>query len=432
MMHREDANGRAASNGERLRIAVVSDAVYPWNTGGKEMRIHELMSRVAHRGFDVDIYTMRWWEGRGDHCQDALRYRAIVRRSPLYSRRRRSIRQAASFCLATWRLLFRSFDLMDADAIPFLHLVPLAMVARIRRRPMVVTWHEFWGRDYWVDYLGRIGILAATIERGCLYLPTRIIAASQGTADRIVDETHGRIQPVVIPNGVDLSTVVELSAAPEVPAAAGAHRLLFVGRLLSHKNADIAIEATKLLRSRGQDVELTIIGEGPEDDRLRVAASPDLDQSITIRPFIPDRTALLRQIAAADILLFPSVREGFGMVALESMALGTPVITSDHSDNHARALITPGVTGDVCPPDAPAFADAVERCLGDLRRRSEAARRAARSYDWDELADRLVEVYRHECAGHLASVACPSCREVPMIDDRDPGSADTMQVHEAV
>ncbi|MFT4165615.1 MAG: glycosyltransferase family 4 protein [Microlunatus sp.] len=375
----------------------MSDAVYPWNTGGKEMRIQELMSRAACRGFDVDIYTMRWWEGHGDHRQDALRYRAIARRRPLYAGRRRSIRQAASFCLATWRLLFRGFDLMDADAIPFLHLVPLAIVARIRRRPMVVTWHEFWGRDYWVDYLGRFGALAAAIERGCLYLPTRIIAASQGTADRIIDETRGRIQPVVIPNGVDLSSVVELSAAPGEQLAAGAHRLLFVGRLLSHKNADVAIEATKLLRSRGLDVELTIIGEGPEDDRLRVAAGADLDQSITIRPFIPDRTDLLREIAAAEILLFPSVREGFGMVALESMALGTPVITSDHPDNHARALVTPGVTGDVCPPVAAAFADAVERCLEGLPGRSEAARRAAHSYDWDELADRLVEVYRHEC-----------------------------------
>ena len=431
MMQREHAGGRAAPNSQRLRIAVVSDAVYPWNTGGKEMRIHELMSRAVYRGCAVDIYTMRWWAGRDDHCQDAIRYRAIAPRRPLYSGRRRSIRQAVSFCLATWRLLFRSFDLMDADAIPFLHLIPLALVARIRRRPMVVTWHEFWGRDYWVDYLGRIGILAAAIERGCLSLPTRIIAASQGTAERIVAESRGRIEPVVIPNGVDLAGVAEL-ALDSGGHVDGPRRLVFVGRLLSHKNADIAIEATKLLRSRGQDVELTIIGEGPEDDRLRVAAGPDLDQSITIRPFIPDRTALLREIAAADIFLFPSVREGFGMVALESMALGTPVITTDHPDNHARALIIPGATGDVCPPDAQAFADAVERCLGDLQRRSEAARRAARSYDWDELADRLVEVYRHECAADPVSVAGPSCEETSVIDDRGPSSMGTMPVREDV
>lgn len=402
---------RVRENGNRpIRLAVVSDAVYPWNTGGKEMRIHELMSRVVRRGVAVDIYTMRWWGGSGSHHENELGYHAISRHRPLYSGRRRSIRQAAFFCLGTWRLLFKDFDVMDADAIPFLPLLPLALVARIRRRPMVVTWHEFWGRDYWVDYLGPFGRLAAAIERWCLYLPTRIVAASQGTADRIVAETRGKVRPIAIPNGVDLARVTELPASPGGPPHAddgstGSRQLLFVGRLLSHKNADVAIEATKLLQRRGHNVNLRIIGEGPEADRLRIAAGTDLNGLITIRPFIPDRADLLREIAAADLLLFPSVREGFGMVALESMALGTPVVTSDHPDNYARLLVTPGVTGDVCPPTAEAFVEAIEGCLGDLAPRSAAARLAATSYDWEELADRLVELYRHECAGDLAHAA---------------------------
>ena len=87
----------------RLRIAVVSDSVYPYHKGGKELRYHELLERLPSRGVDVEIYTMRWWEG--EPVESAIRRTAIAPRMEMYANGRRTIGQALRFGLACLRLL---------------------------------------------------------------------------------------------------------------------------------------------------------------------------------------------------------------------------------------------------------------------------------------------------------------------------------------
>ena len=188
-------------------------AVYPWNTGGKEVRHHELLTRLARGQFVVTIYTMRWWEGGRSTVVDGIRYVAICPRLQLYVGRRRSILQALIFALCTLSVVVRRFDVVEVDAIPFLPLFPMRLVTWARRAPMVVTWHEFWGAGYWAQYLGRRGVVASTIERAAARLPSSIIAASDGTAERL--RVSGLANSVhVVPNGVDVDALRSFVTPP--------------------------------------------------------------------------------------------------------------------------------------------------------------------------------------------------------------------------
>lgn len=383
---------RTAGDTRPSRIAVVTDSVSPWNTGGKEQRQHELYTRLAARGWRIDVYTMKWWHAetrRRTVTRDGITFHAISPYVPLYTKGRRSILQAAVFAVSTLRMVTRRFDLLEVDSIPFLPIYPTRLVAWLRRKPMTVTSHEYWGSQYWTDYLGALGPLgrlAGAVERTAILLPDRVLAASEGTAERL--RAEGACDVHVVTPGISTAAV------PAPASSDGVVSLVCAGRLLDHKKVDVAIRTVDVLAARGVTARLTVIGQGPAaDDLQRLAKELGVDDRVEFCAFLPEHRDLLARFAASDLLLFPSVREGFGMVAIEAMAVGTPVITSDHADNFARHLVRDDVNGAVCPADPDAFADAVLRCRADLPALAVGARDTAAAYDWDRIADRAEAAF---------------------------------------
>ncbi|MGZ3442435.1 MAG: glycosyltransferase family 4 protein, partial [Polyangia bacterium] len=380
---------RPAAPARRLRLAVVTDAVSPWHTGGKEQRQHELWTRLAaDHDIDVHVHTMKWWEGPRTIRRDGVTFHALMPLVPLYTGGRRSILQAVAFALATFRMLTRRYDVLEVDAIPFLQLFPARLVAWLRRRPMAVTWHEFWGRDYWVRYLGPAGHLAAAVERTAALLPDHVVAVSEGTAERV--RAAGAVSVSLITPGIALAEL------PLTPRRAPNERveLLCAGRLLEHKRVDVAIDACAELIARGHAVRLRVIGAGPAAAMLADRARSTAPGAVEMIDFLPAHRDVLLAMAAADVVLFPSEREGFGMVGLEALAMGTPVVTSSHPDNFARHLVRDGVNGIVCDNSPDAVADAVERILKEHDAYAAGARASAARYEWDEIADRSAAAYR--------------------------------------
>ncbi|MFY0407342.1 glycosyltransferase family 4 protein [Solicola sp. PLA-1-18] len=369
-----------------VRLAVVADAVEPFHTGGKEARYAALLPRVAGHGVTVQVHTMRWWDGEPPTVP-GLTFRALGRRWDLYAGARRSIWQAVAFAGSTVRMLTRRFDVLEADAIPFLPLFPLRLVTWARRARFVVTWHEVWGREYWRSYLGPLGVVAAALEKLAASLPDHIVAASEGTAERLRDLGVAADRITVVPNGVDQA---EIDAAPVSDTVGD---LLCVGRLLAHKNVHVLLDAVAILHERGRPVTLTVIGTGPENERLQQqVARLGLTGHVEVLEPLDERRHLLAAMKGARVLAFPSEREGFGMVALEALACGTPVVTSDHPDNHARHLVADGVNGAISPVDPAALADALGRTLDHAESYREGARATARDYSWDALASTLAKV----------------------------------------
>jgi len=365
-------------------VALVSDSILPYHRGGKELRYHEIGRRLARRA-DVDLYTMRWWDGPPRRVEDGVTLHAICPRMPLYDGDRRSTRQAVVFALACLRLLTRRFDVIEADHMPYLQLFTLRLVATLRRRRLVVTWHEVWGAEYWRRYLGRRGRLAWWIERTSMRLPDEIVAASEETGRRLRAHLGPRARVTVAPNGVDLD-----AARSAVPAPAPT-TLVTVGRLLPHKRIDLLLEAVALLRADGSDVTCRVIGDGPARDALRGrAAALGLGDAVEFRHDVQGQDKLYSLVKAARVFAFPSEREGFGIAALEALACGLPVVTTSAPDNLAAALVRDAGRGAVCAPTAEAFARAVREVLDAPPAAADADWLLGHS--WDAVSDRVAEV----------------------------------------
>jgi glycosyltransferase involved in cell wall biosynthesis len=370
------------------RLAIVTDAVAPWHSGGKETRTWHYSQLLAHSGFEVHIYTMKWWLRGRSIEQGAVQLHALCRQLPLYTRQRRSIRQAIAFSLACVRLLAARFDLVEVDQIPILPLLVVKIVCVIRRKPLVATWHEVWGRTYWQSYLGSFGMVAALVERLVMRLPDRVIAVSEGTAERIRRTTDGRLPVFVGYNGIDPWEIID------APVESPGTDLLFVGRLLDHKGVDVLIDAVAELSRRGNPLSLTIVGKGPQDTELRNrAAAHKLPAQITFTGELPTHAEVIGRMKSARLMVLPTRREGFGLAAVEAMACGTPVITTDHMDNFARLLVTPGRDGYLCQPDGSDLPDLILRALAERPVLSVGALQTASRYTWHKAVSHCLGAY---------------------------------------
>jgi glycosyltransferase involved in cell wall biosynthesis len=337
-----------------VRLALVSDAIYPYHMGGKEVRYRELLRRLPETDVDVTVYTMRWWSTRPPDGNPS--FRAISPKLTMYRDGRRSMLQAGLFALFCLRLLWKKFDAIEADHMPYLPLFTLWFVAKARRVPLIVTWHEVWGAAYWKAYLGRTGSFAALIERVATRIPTLIVAVSQGTAAGLESMGVNPKRVVTIPGGVDATRLAAIAPADDAPD------LLSVGRLIDHKRVDVTIDVAARLIATGRQITLGVIGEGPDSEILKTRVNDlGIADSVTFYGSIADTDEMLSLIRGARVLLYPTEREGFGLVAAEALGLGTPVVTTTCEANEARRLIEPSITGSLVEKgDVAGFTAAVE------------------------------------------------------------------------
>jgi len=348
--------GRRPPEDRPHRIEFVSDAIWPFNKGGKEKRLYEVSQRLSDYGRDVHIYTMQWWDGPKVMKRDGVTFHAISALHPLYTGGRRSFSQALLFGVAVLKLLFEPFDVLEVDNIPYFPLFSGRVICTLRRKKLFTTVHEVWGREYWDEYLGGVGFIGSLTERLVISLPDHIVSVSEHTRERLEESGSSRPTSVVL-NGVDLE-LLECSV-PSEPAS----DVLFAGRLLTNKNVDILIRSIALVREHRPEVRCLIVGEGPEREALvGLVRDLGLEGSVTFLDFVADLYGLMK---ASKVFVLPSVREGFGLVAIEANACGLPVITTRHHNNAARALIIEGENGFLIDPDEEELALKIEMALGD-------------------------------------------------------------------
>ncbi len=183
--------------------------------------------------------------------------------------------------------------------------------------------------------------------------------------------------------------------------------LAYIGNLHPRKNLATLVEAFNLLRGRGLQHKLAVIGGGGlgklnniEYHKLsQRVADLGLQDEVVFTGYVPDER-LKSLLVQAEMLVFPSIYEGFGLPPLEAMACGVPVITS-------RRASLPEVVGEAAlllddPLDAEEIADKVERLMGDRALRSslvEKGREQARRFTWSRAAREVREIYSQVVEG---------------------------------
>jgi glycosyltransferase involved in cell wall biosynthesis len=172
--------------------------------------------------------------------------------------------------------------------------------------------------------------------------------------------------------------------------------VLYAGNIKPHKNLERLIEAFHVLRQSTEfrDVQLLIIGDeiSKYATLRRAVHRHKLHKHVRFFGFVPDRT-LAALYRLANVFVFPSLYEGFGLPPLEAMASGTPVITSNVSS-------LPEVVGDAAvmidPYEPAAIADAMRRVLTDAELRADLKRRGfarAREFSWERSVKRVRQIY---------------------------------------
>jgi glycosyltransferase involved in cell wall biosynthesis len=370
-------------------VAMVSDAIYPYHIGGKEVRYHHIAEGLAKEGVEVHVFTMHWWTGPRHRVEDGVHYHGLCRRYRLYRRKRRSVLEAVMFSVACFGLLRHRFDLIEADEVPHLQLFTLRLVAWLRRVPLVVTWHEVWGPAYWRSYLGPAGVVAAVIEQLTMRLADAIVVYSPGSLNRLLERGVPSRKVSLVPNGVDVEAIARALPSPK------SFDLLYAGRLIEHKHVDLLLDALALLVREGLAVTCGIVGDGPERSRLVHQASRlSLTERVQFLGNLEQQSEVFSLMKAARVFALPSTREGFGMVVAEAIASGLIVVTVDHPDNQAACLVEEGVTGFRCEPTAASLGAALREALEHPGIAAEARRRLEERFSWQACVGSVLDTYR--------------------------------------
>ncbi len=270
--------------------------------------------------------------------------------------------------------------------------------------PLVVTFHATeWGRrggHLYSDLSHRIH----KAEHHLAQHADLIITCSHFMRDEVVRELAAAPDKVVvIPNGVDSDRYRGLreQRASEANfrarwAQAGEPLIFNIGRLVWEKGADVLVAAMHTVRQEFPGARAVIAGTGSLYDNLATAiAREGLQDHVYLPGFIDDETRN-KLYAVADVAVFPSRYEPFGIVALEAMAAGVPVVVAGGSG--LGEVVDDTITGlCVAPADASALAQGI---LQVLRHPAEAAARAARAeevaqkeYSWDRIARLTLAAY---------------------------------------
>lgn len=372
-----------------MQIALVYDAVYPFVSGGAERRNYAVADALR-REHGVAIYGFRYWNEAADDCLPGCRYVPVGPPMELYdSRGQRRIGEALVFAARLFVALCRSTeDVWDVAHCPVFSVLSAWLASKLRRRKLVVTWHEFWGA-YWREYLGWSGTLAAAIERLALRCSPHVITGSEHARRRLVASGYPAERISLVPNGVDFAIITRVA-----PAEASSD-LIFVGRLLPHKRVDLLLAAMRHLNASHPDVTLTIVGDGPERPRLeRLADELGVTSAVRFAGRLASSTEVYARLKASRVFVTASQREGFGIAAVEAWACGLPVVVCEGSENALPELVDHDFKGRVSAPDATSIASACRDLLAEPLEAHRAERiAAAAEYDWSRIARRLAAVY---------------------------------------
>ena len=244
----------------------------------------------------------------------------------------------------------------------------------IRRVPVLI---QSDGTAASESHLGRTHDVARWVLRQMAW---GAVANSQPAAKRFAQIGFPSNRIFVAPHVARLEPLWEVATRRRPGGGQGAARVLFVGRLIPRKGCDRLLHACAEARSIGAAVELTVVGTGPEEARLRDLAN-DLAIPVRWKGFV-DQPGLAQVYAEADMFAFPTLDDPFGIVLLEAAAAGLPLVASRHG-GATDDLVREGVNGFVVEPsETKAMGAALARLAADpeLRSRmSQAAYDATRS-----------------------------------------------------
>lgn len=333
-----------------MRICLVYDCLYPHTVGGAERWYRNLAERLAAEGHDVTYLTLRQWDRGQDPGLNGVDVRIVGPRMRLYAGpgHRRILPPLVFGAGVLGHLLRhgRRYDVVHTCSFPYFSLLAAALVSPLGGYRLAVDWFEVWSRGYWREYLGRFaGDVGWLVQRLCARAPQRAFCFSRLYAQRLAEEgLRGEITM--------LAGAYDGSLAPR-PVHPAQPVVVFAGRHIPEKRVPALVPAIAAARERLPALRGVILGDGPDRALVqRRVAELGLSGVVDVPGFVS--TEIVQEtIEHALCLVFPSRREGYGLVVVEAAACGTPSVVVAAPDNAAVELISEGENGFVAASDSP-------------------------------------------------------------------------------
>jgi phosphatidylinositol alpha-mannosyltransferase len=376
-----------------MRIAIVSDYYYP-QLGGITEHVHGQATELSRRGHDVTVVTPRLLVTPKTVDGQSLPHRDfdvvnVGRGVPFYVNGSESLATVAAGLPFALDRLYRErrFDVVHVHN-PFGFMLPITAILRSRAPATVGTFHSVVPEQY--------RLLRASSRP--LQRIFRRLNASIAVSDAVIDSLRPylpTLELTAIPNGID--TNFFSPEAEPLEELRGKRTIVFVGRFDPRNGVKHMIGTFTTLRSSRNDVRLVIVGDGPLRPIVERMVPYDLRDDVVFAGRV--NRLRPRYLASAEILCTPCSLASFGMVLLEGMSAGLPVVASRLPG--FELVMRDGVDGLMVdrPDDEAGFAAALDRLLDDpelCKTMGVAGRqRALSTFAWPVVADELEALY-HE------------------------------------
>lgn len=381
-----------------MRVLFISDVYFP-RVNGVSTSIRTFRADLPAHGVETLLVAPRY--GAPEDEAGVLRIAAAGVPADPEDRR------------MAWRPLSRALDALPRGAFDLVHIhTPfIAHYAGVRhaRRcgvPALATYHTFFEEylHHYVPALPRaLGRWAARHFTRAQCAAVQALIAPSAPMHAVLSGYGVRTPIHILPTGLGADRFrAGNGAAFRAAAGIDAQRPLvtYVGRVAHEKNIGFLVQMFVRVRAALPAALLVIAGEGPARAPLRAqVAALGLKEHVHFAGYLERDTALLDCYAAADVFVFASRTETQGLVLLEAMAQGTPVVST--AELGTRSILLPGSGAVVVPEQPAAFAGAVVRVLTDAPLRADlAARGRAYAHSWSSaaMARRLAELYGALCA----------------------------------
>ncbi|MGH7714702.1 MAG: glycosyltransferase, partial [Vulcanimicrobiaceae bacterium] len=350
----------AAHDRPSLKIAFVIDTCAPFYVGGYETRAWALARELA-KSHDVHVFTSL---DRSCNLEGVHFHRVRGRVGYFRADGFRDLLQSVWFALSILRCLGRSgsFDVVDCNATPFVHIFPARLLAAWWGAAFIITAHEALS-DVVVPYFRARRVWAPRLTgsacRGIYLLAQRLSRAVITPTRRMADELRreGCKQVFAVPAGVapvgDAKRYRELALDREM-------RVCYYGRVARNKRPEKVLSAFCLAVQRGFRGRLVIAGTGSEIPALRrMSRKLGIEALTDFVGFIHESDRFHFLAKDVDVFISASYREGFCLSALEAMAAGNPAILAskperfasgalDFAEDGCNAVVTDGEARSLC------------------------------------------------------------------------------------
>ncbi|UGV40034.1 glycosyltransferase family 4 protein [Methanococcoides orientis] len=363
-----------------MKILRVAADIYPAVVGGVGIHVHEMSKEQARLGHEVNVYTAITDSEPDNESTSGYNIRRF---KPLMNLLGNSIMPNMFLDLFKNR---HKHDIIHAHSHLYFSTNLCALLRKMGSSPLVITNHGLnsqtapeWFQNIYTATGAKLTFLAAD----------KIICYTETGKNELIELGIKSHKIEVIHNGIDTDHFV-----PAKKQCLDKKRLLWIGRYANGKGVDNLIDAFNILKSKHPEASLTMVGRGPDKDRIiQKIHDLELDKDITIKDFVPN-SEIVQLYQNSSVFVLPSLEEGVPRTILESMSCGVPVVCTRLPQ---LVDIVEG-SGFLVPiKDSQTLADRISEILSDISLAEglgqNGRKNVVANYSWKDTVKRTIQLY---------------------------------------